>query len=367
MGRSPEAGGGPMSERSEAMGAALRVIERAQGNSPLSLNLPDDLSFEAWVDEGRRLCIGSHAIQWHIGDWWRHGVAHYGEEETRKAAADIWGVESETARNCGWVAAKFDPVARATELPFSHYRTVAALPEETAKDLIAKAADKSLTVQALRREVQAIKAANDGSAQVRSVEQPRAKPLPFAKHELAEAYGRYVELCEVLESIRPLTRREADFLTIALDYLGEAHAERRAVPDDFDVVFVEQGRLACESWYRASRITVNRWLAQRGKKRLIDERALFVKHQRAKARGDESGTAGDNAEPPVDSFLPIAKMAADFIRVSRYGRWPVSMAQDGHGWFVGSARRTSEELIAMAERQGFDVEAAKLEAKQEGY
>jgi hypothetical protein len=39
---------------------------------------------------------------------------------------------------------------------------------------------------------------------------------------------------------------------------------QRKRPDDFDVIFVEQGRVECERWYRASRITVNRWMDEAG-------------------------------------------------------------------------------------------------------
>src|SRR5690242_19228672 len=55
----------------------------------------------------------------------------------------------------------------------------------------------------------------------------------------------------------------------------------RKCPDDFDVIFVEQGRLGCEAWYRARRDTVTRWLEERGKVKLIRKRADFVAHQRA--------------------------------------------------------------------------------------
>jgi hypothetical protein len=55
----------------------------------------------------------------------------------------------------------------------------------------------------------------------------------------------------------------------------------RQVPDDFDIIFVEQGRDGCEGWYRARKTTVTRWLEERGKVRLIRLRAEYVAHQRA--------------------------------------------------------------------------------------
>jgi hypothetical protein len=55
----------------------------------------------------------------------------------------------------------------------------------------------------------------------------------------------------------------------------------RRCPDDFSVIFVEQGRVGCEAWYRARRDTVTRWMVEQGKERLIKARAAFVAHQRA--------------------------------------------------------------------------------------
>lgn len=52
-------------------------------------------------------------------------------------------------------------------------------------------------------------------------------------------------------------------------------------------------------------------------------------------------------------MLPVAREAAHFLRVSRYGGWRISPAPEG-GWHVGTVHKTSDELIAMAERQGFD-------------
>jgi hypothetical protein len=59
---------------------------------------------------------------------------------------------------------------------------------------------------------------------------------------------------------------------------------KRLVPDDFETIFVEQGRLACEDWYGARRTTVTRWLEESGKEELIRQRRLFWRFQRAQAK-----------------------------------------------------------------------------------
>jgi hypothetical protein len=342
------------SEFMEGDMSALRVIDIPDERPALSLELPDTTTFGEWLGIGRRLRLGSQALNWHIGDWWKFGVSHWGEDKTRKSALEIWGVEGETARVYGWVATKFQPVSRLTELSFSHYQEAASLPADQARDVLGKAAREHLSKAQLRREVQAIKAANDPQPGDEPRQQTESKPLPAqsARAELTVAYEMVIEFAEALEKERSLTKRERRLFTLASEFVGEAHAGHRSCPDDFDVIFVEQGRLECEAWYRASRLTVNRWLLERGKSRLIKLRADFLKHQRDAGRPVVLDPDVDL--PPIDEALhAVAKQAAHFLRVSRYGGWTVTANDDGT-WLVGTVRRTSDELIAMAERQGFD-------------
>jgi hypothetical protein len=139
----------------------------------------------------------------------------------------------------------------------------------------------------------------------------------------------------------------------------------RPCPDDFDVIFVEQGRVGCESWYRARRSTINRWLEERGKKRLIDARAAFVAHQRANGRWltrssrlvecrapkpqRATGTIRDKRKVPV----LVARHAAQFLRVNRNGGYIVSPTPTGD-WWVGSRRLSPAQMLDLARGRGFD-------------
>jgi hypothetical protein len=167
-----------------------------------------------------------------------------------------------------------------------------------------------------------------------------------------------IEFAEALQQLRPLSRRETDLLAAAMTFVDEARSGHRQCPDDFDVIFVERGRLECETWYQASRLTVNRWLIERGKSRLINRRAEFVRFQREQQHPQ---VAAEEIETgPIDQVLhAIAKEAASFLRISRYGGWTIT--EHGGEWRVGTVRRTSDQLIAMAERQGFDAEAYRRE------
>lgn len=133
----------------------------------------------------------------------------------------------------------------------------------------------------------------------------------------------------------------------------------RECPQDFGIIFVEIGRLDCEVYYRAARITVDRWLLESGKQRLIKLRAQFVEHQRRCAR---KAKPEQHIEPVKRSgsmiSLCLAMAAADWLRKPLNGGWRISRTPQGDYW-VGIARRSIEQLIDLAVSRGFDVKGAK--------
>jgi hypothetical protein len=330
---------------------ALRVIDSVASElPPLSLQLPDALPFEDWVAIGRKLCAGQQALNWHIGDWWAFGDHRYGDR-AKLAAEGIFGREFQSLIDMATVARRFETTRRRVDLSFTHHREAAALPPEEADAILDRAEQECWSTREVRREVQAVRVANDPApARVHSAPPPPPPPVHSAHRELTVAYGQFVEAMESLQEYRDLTKRENDFLAVALEYLNRGNDSRRRCPDDFDIIFVEKGRIECESWFRASRLTVNRWLLERGKKRLIDSRAAFVRHMR-----DQEYRQADEQpiEQVVDPLLSVARLAADFLRVSRYGGWIITQCPTG-GWRVGTVHKTSDQVIAMAERQGFD-------------
>lgn len=147
----------------------------------------------------------------------------------------------------------------------------------------------------------------------------------------------------------------------------------RPCPDDFDVIFVEQGRDQCESWYRASRRTVNRWLEERGKGRLIKARTAYVAHQRAQGVWLTRSTrmvehrevqTSARSQPVRDrrkvSFT-LARHAAHHLRIVRNGGFIVSPTGKGD-WWVGTKRLSPAQLVDLAEEKGFDRTAATLQS-----
>jgi len=147
----------------------------------------------------------------------------------------------------------------------------------------------------------------------------------------------------------------------------------RKCPDDFDVIFVEQGRDGCESWYRASRKTVNRWMNERGAKRLIGARAAFVAHQRANGQWMTRSTRlvetrvvrrtarlqAIRDRRKVDPT--VIRHAAQYLRVVRHGGFIISQAQNGD-WWVGSRRLSPAQMLDLALSKGFDDKVIMLQS-----
>lgn len=134
--------------------------------------------------------------------------------------------------------------------------------------------------------------------------------------------------------------------------------QSRPCPDDFEVVFIEQGRLECETWYRARRTTITRWLEESGKKRLIAKRAAFVKHQRDLRKGTK---LKDQASDPVADRRKVdhrlAEHAASFLRSVKNGGWAIHARPDGL-FVVGTMRRSAAEVVDLAVRKGFNKRRA---------
>lgn len=139
----------------------------------------------------------------------------------------------------------------------------------------------------------------------------------------------------------------------------------RRCPDDFEVIFVEQGRIGCEAWYRASRGTVNRWMHEKGARKLIAARKAFVAHQRKAGAWitrqtrmvEHKDVRAKPATQPVRDrrkvSFTLARHAAQHLRIVRNGGFIVSPTGAGD-WWVGSRRYSAAQMVELAEAKGFD-------------
>ena len=91
-----------------------------------------------WIQQGRALAERLSRTRWDLGDWAASAPAGMVDDEI----AERLGVSVSLIRNCRWVARRFEPERRRHELSHTHHLVVAALPPETADDLLASAVDE---------------------------------------------------------------------------------------------------------------------------------------------------------------------------------------------------------------------------------
>jgi len=147
---------------------------------------------------------------------------------------------------------------------------------------------------------------------------------------------------------------------------GKFASSLRPIPDDFEVLFVEIGRLACEENYGVGDNTITRWLKEAGEERLKRLREDYVRQRDRDARLRLLATGRVHlrrkGEVPHLS-AEIVAAAARFVCHARV----LSVASSRDRPRVDIFPRTATELIDLAERLGFDVETATLkETTQSG-
>jgi len=101
--------------------------------SPMGLELPEGLSFEAWERTGIQLGKDRSRCLWKIGDWWIFGERY---DTRRYSVPDHFGVNYHTCENCASVARAFVGSRRRESLSFAHHAEVARLPPEEADRLL---------------------------------------------------------------------------------------------------------------------------------------------------------------------------------------------------------------------------------------
>lgn len=142
----------------------------------------------------------------------------------------------------------------------------------------------------------------------------------------------------------------------------ELSRQSRPCPPDFEIVFIEHGRLECESWFRARRTTITRWLVESGKARLIKKRAAFVKHQRQLGKGNGKADAAPVAKDRRKVDRRLVDLAVSYLQSVKNGGWAIYQRGDGV-FVVGTCRKSAAEVVAMAARKGFDRNRAMAQIK----
>lgn len=114
----------PVDSRKSSHASCLGVEVSAERTR---LQIPQDLSLEAWCRLGGRILTVCDSSAWWIGDWLVFGQNQYGDRYRR--AMEKTKLDYQTLRNYAWVARKFEPSRRRDRLTFQHHMEVASLSQ----------------------------------------------------------------------------------------------------------------------------------------------------------------------------------------------------------------------------------------------
>lgn len=111
------------------------------------------LTFDRWLECGRKLGLVGRGVAWWIGDWILYGNEKYGEKYTR--ASRVTGYDTQTLMNMAYVASRFSPDRRREALSWSHHAELAALDFDDQEYWLTFAINERLSVRSLRQELTA--------------------------------------------------------------------------------------------------------------------------------------------------------------------------------------------------------------------
>lgn len=114
----------------------------------LALALPENMTFDSWLTEGRTLAATKRHMDFLIGDWINFGRQHF-PEQIQESLPGLFD-DMKLAKRAEKTAAAFPPHLRDASLTFEHHAHVADLPMQEALPLLKQAHDQNLPARKLR-------------------------------------------------------------------------------------------------------------------------------------------------------------------------------------------------------------------------
>lgn len=125
---------------------ALATIQPA----PVAIAIPEETTFDAWLDLGRDLATNRRQTDWMIGDWLAHGQTHFADQIEMEFLADRMGIAPKRLKAVAQVAQAFPAHARDDTLSVDHHAHVAGLPQADALEILRTAHDMHWTPEETR-------------------------------------------------------------------------------------------------------------------------------------------------------------------------------------------------------------------------
>jgi hypothetical protein len=126
-----------------------RALFEGAAPSPVGMRFSEALSFQGWLEVGRRVRTHHDASLWWLGDWLNHGRRMYGRRY--KYGVVMTGLDYHTLRNYAMVARRFELSRRRDSLSFHHHAELCPLTTEEQDRWLDRAERGAWTRNELRR------------------------------------------------------------------------------------------------------------------------------------------------------------------------------------------------------------------------
>jgi len=113
-----------------------------------ALIINKNITFDEWEAIGQQLGAMGKGLMFWIGDWLTYGEQAFADKYSQ--AMDITGYSYRTVRQAKYIATKFTPEMRKSNLTFTHYTAVAGEEQEVAVRLLNDASNQNMTVDELK-------------------------------------------------------------------------------------------------------------------------------------------------------------------------------------------------------------------------
>lgn len=134
----------------------MNAVAEISPATVVGLSLPDDLTFEAWVDLGRDLAGRRRNVDWLICEWLEAGKERFKDQVAFDFLATELGTSPKLLKQAATVVLHFPASHRDEVLSVEHHAHVATLPEIERLSLLKKARIQHWTPEQTR--VEAVKA-----------------------------------------------------------------------------------------------------------------------------------------------------------------------------------------------------------------
>ena len=84
-----------------------------------------ELSWDDYIEAGKKISCADSATQWWIGDWYNQGYGYGEHEEACKKA----GIDYDNARKCAVICRSFELLRRRNNVSFSHHQEIARIDD----------------------------------------------------------------------------------------------------------------------------------------------------------------------------------------------------------------------------------------------